>query len=164
MTRCFFQSRVQKNIHHHKGCNWLTTRKYYCGTSTKKIRLIIIGFNTPINDDGNEDNDIFAIASRASDAHDAGKGWVGGFGNHHCHPPQMLAIELLLPPLPAMMPRMSSASLTLLLLPLHTTLPKSIAQFSWLLLPSMTYVPRSTPQAISAAGTPAVQIASPIVP
>ncbi len=47
MTTCFFQSRVQKNTHHHKGCDRLTSRKYYCNTNTKKLRQIIIGFDTP---------------------------------------------------------------------------------------------------------------------
>ncbi len=47
MTTCFFQSRVQKNTNCHKGCDWLTTRKYYGDTITKKLRLIIIGFDTP---------------------------------------------------------------------------------------------------------------------
>ncbi len=67
-------------------------------------------------------------------------------------------MELLLPPLPAMAPRMSSASLALLLQPPPTTPPKYIAQFSSTLLPSKTDVPRFTSQAISTAGTPAVQI------
>jgi hypothetical protein len=47
MTTCFFQSGVQKNTNCHKGCDWLTTRKYYGDTITKKLRLIIIGFDTP---------------------------------------------------------------------------------------------------------------------
>jgi hypothetical protein len=71
MTRCFFQLHVQKSAHHHKGCDWLRSRKYYGSTSTKKLRLIIIGFDTPTNDNGNRDNYIFAITSLTSDTRDA---------------------------------------------------------------------------------------------
>ncbi len=45
-----------------------------------------------------------------------------------------------------------------------TAPPKSIAQFSWMSLPSKTDVPGSTPQAISTAGRPAVKIAGPTAP
>jgi hypothetical protein len=47
MTTCFFQSRVRKKSHRHKGCDWLSIRKYYSNTSNKKLRLIIIGLDTP---------------------------------------------------------------------------------------------------------------------
>jgi hypothetical protein len=43
MTRCFIQPRkvsVQKNAHRHKGCDWLTSRRYYVSTSTKKLGLV----------------------------------------------------------------------------------------------------------------------------
>jgi hypothetical protein len=81
-----------------------------------------------------------------------------------CRPPGVLATAPL-PPLPvAMAPRMSSASPALSPLLLPTVPPMSVAQFARTLLPSKTDVPRSTPQAISAAGTPAVQIAGPTVP
>jgi hypothetical protein len=58
----------------HKGCDWLRSRKYYGSTSTKKLRIIIFGFDTPTNNDGNKDNNILAIPSLASDAHDAVEG------------------------------------------------------------------------------------------
>jgi hypothetical protein len=164
MTRCFFQSCIQKNTHHIKGCDWLTSRKNYGSTSTKKLRLIIIGFNTPTNDDGNKDNDILAIASLASEARNAGKGGGGGSGNLHHHPPRALTIELLPPPLPAIVPRMSSTSLALLPPSPPIMPPKFVAQFFWTSLPSKTDVPWSTPQAISAAGTPAAQIAGQTAP
>ncbi len=60
MTRCFFQSRkvsVQKNTKYHKGCDWLTSKKYYGSTSTTKLRLINYSFDTPTNNDDDEDND-----------------------------------------------------------------------------------------------------------
>ncbi len=125
----FFQSRVQKNAHHHKGCDWLTSRKYYGNTSTKKLSLIIIGFDTPTNNDGDEDNDILAIASLASDARDTGKGGVLGLGDRHCHLPRAVVMEPLLPPPLAMAPRTSSPSPALSPPPPPTMLPKSVAQF-----------------------------------
>ncbi len=113
MTRFFFQLCVQKNTHRQKGCDWLTSRKYYGITSTRKVRLIVNGFNTPTNNDGDKDNDILAIAYLASDTRDTGEGagGGGGSGDRHCRPPWALAMEPLRPPLPAMVPRMPSASL-----------------------------------------------------
>jgi hypothetical protein len=73
-------------------------------------------------------------------------------------------MKLLLPPPPAMVPKMSSASPALLPLPPLTTQPKSIAQFFWTLLAYKADLPGSTLQAISTAGTPAVQIAGTTVP
>jgi hypothetical protein len=101
MTRCFFQSHVRKNTHRHKGCDWLTIRKYYGSTSTKKLSLIIIGFDTPTNNNGNKNNNILAIASLASDTNDAGKG--GGEGSCNCHRrlPKALAMKTQPPPPPA---------------------------------------------------------------
>jgi hypothetical protein len=64
MTRCFVQSRVQKNTHRHKGSEWLTSRKYCGSTSIKKVRLIIIGFDTPTDNNGNKDDDILTICYR----------------------------------------------------------------------------------------------------
>jgi hypothetical protein len=131
MTRCFLQSRVQKSTHPHKGCNWLTSRKYYGSTSTKTLRLIIIGFDnlTDDNGNGNKDNDILAIISLTSDNSNAGKGRGGGSYNCRRRPPQGLATELLLPPPPAMAPR-TSATYPALLPPSPPTTPlKSIASF-----------------------------------
>jgi hypothetical protein len=60
---------------------------------TKKLRLNIIGFNNTLtNNDDNKDNNILAIASLASDARNAGKGWDVGLGNRHCLLPQALAM------------------------------------------------------------------------
>ena len=88
MTRCFFQLGVQKNnTYSHKGCDWLASRKYYGSTSTKKLRIIMIGFDNPTNNNGNKDNDILTITSLASDPPDAGKGGGRGLGNHNCLPP-----------------------------------------------------------------------------
>jgi hypothetical protein len=67
MTKCFIQSPVKKNTHRHKEYDWLTSRKYYGSTSTKKLRIIIIGFDNPTNNNGNKDNDILTITSLASD-------------------------------------------------------------------------------------------------
>jgi hypothetical protein len=61
-------------MHRHKGYDWLTSRKYYGSASTKKLRLVNISFDIPNNEDGNKDNDSLAIATLASDTHDAGKG------------------------------------------------------------------------------------------
>jgi hypothetical protein len=68
------------------------------------------------------------------------------------------------PPLLMMVSKMSSASPALLPLPMFTALPMSVAQFARMLLPSKMDMPGSTPEAISAAGTPAAQIASLTVP
>ena len=160
MTKCFFQSPVRKNTHRHKEYDWLTSREYYGSTSTKKLRIIIIGFDNPTNNNGNKDNDILTITSLASDPPDAGKGGGRGLGNHDCRPPRVLAIKLLPPLPPEMVARMSSASIACLLLPPPTTPPKSVAQVARMLLPSKTDLSGSTPQAIFAAGIPAAQIAS----
>ncbi len=72
-----------------------------------------------------------------------------------------LTTEPLLHLPPAIAPRKSSASPAFLPPPPPTVLPKSIAQFSWTLCPSKTDLPGPTPQAISAAGTPAAQITDP---
>ncbi len=132
MTRCFFQACVQKNTHRHKGCDRLTSRKYFGSTSTKNLRLFSIGFGTHTNDDSSKDNNIFAIASLASDALDTGEGRGGGLGDRHHCPPQLLAMELLPPLPPAMAPRTSSASLASLPLPPPplTMPPKSVSQIS----------------------------------
>jgi hypothetical protein len=128
------------------------------------LRLNIISFDTPTDDNSNEYKNILAIASLASDAHDAGKGRGGGSGYPHCCLPRALAMEPLLPPPPTMAPRMSFASPAYLLPPPPTTLLKSIAQFSWTSLPSKMDVPGSNLQAILAVGTSAAQIAGPTAP
>ena len=112
MTKCVFQSPVRKNTHRHKEYDWLTSREYYGSTSTKQLRIIIIGFDNPTNNNGNKDNDILTITSLASDPPDAGKGGGRGLGNiairpgclqssccHPCH--QRWWQGCPLPPLPA---------------------------------------------------------------
>jgi hypothetical protein len=124
-------SHVYKKIHIvTKECDWLISRKYCGSTSTKKLRLIIIGFDTPANNNGNKDNNILTIAFLASDARNAGKGGGGGSGDCHCHPPRVLVMKPLPPPPPAMAPRTSTASLALLPPPLPTMPPKSLPSFS----------------------------------
>jgi hypothetical protein len=135
MSRFFFQSRVQKNTHCHKGYDWLTRRKYYGSASTNKLRLIIIGFDTPTDNNSDKDIDSLAITSLASDVHDAGKGRGKGSGDCLHRPPWALAMEPLPPPSLAMAPRTSSTSLASLLLPLPTMWPKYVAQFSWTSIP-----------------------------
>jgi hypothetical protein len=162
----FLSVTCTKNTHCHKGCDWLASRKYYRSTSTKKLRLIIIGFNNLTNDDdnSNEDSDILIIASLVSDNHNAGKGRGGGLCDCRCHPPQALAMEPLPPPPPAMGPRMSTTYLASLPPSPPIMPPKSIAQFYCLSPPSKMEVLRSNSQANSAAGRPAAQIAGPTAP
>ncbi len=105
-----FSHVYKKNTHPHKGCDWLTSQKYYGSTSTKKLRLIIIGFNTPTDNGGNKDKDILTIAFLASDIHDEGYSRGLGSGDHHRPPPWLVAMELLRPLPLAMTPRTSSAS------------------------------------------------------
>jgi hypothetical protein len=56
-------------------------KKYYGSTSTKKLRLVNISFDTPANDNGKEDNNSLAIASLANDARNKGKNGGGGLGD-----------------------------------------------------------------------------------
>ncbi len=85
-------------------------------------------------------------------------------GDCQRHPPRLLAMAPLPPPLLVMALRMSSASPALLPLPVPTALPMSVGQFARIVLPSKTDVPGSIPQAISTVGTPAVQIAGQTAP
>jgi hypothetical protein len=60
----FFQSHtvsVWKIKHRHKGCDWLRSRKYFGSTSTKKLRLVKISFDTPTYGNSNKDNKSLVI-------------------------------------------------------------------------------------------------------
>jgi hypothetical protein len=166
MTRCFFQTRAQKIHIITKEVIGLLVENIMVAQVLKKIRQIIIGFDNLTNDDGHgkDDNDILTIASLVSDNRDAGKGGGGGSCDCCCRLPQALAMEPLPPPPPAMGPRMSTTYPALLPPSPPNALAKSIAQFSCMLLPSKTDVPKSTLQANSAASRPAAQIAGPTAP
>ncbi len=81
--------------------------------------------------------------------------------NRRRRPPRVLTMEPLLLPPPAIVQRMPATYQAMLPSSPPTALPKSVAQFSWTLLPSKTDMPGSTLQAISAVGRPAVQFAGP---